>query len=222
MHELHLRAGRPTLSDLARALAGGVSRSRLHDAFTSGRLPRWEVVDALVETLGSRARGTTPEQEIDRFHALWQNAVPEGRHQEPMASALEAKPRPLPPRHHPRRPPDVEAADGNEALDAGISLYMSHALLDRIQGSPWQARIEDGFLYFLTGDFRPVKPDYLFPREDMTIVSARVDSELLSSVVGYAREHAGGLGWAPSPKQVAVAWLLHTFPPAAGQPAMVS
>lgn len=222
LHELHLRAGRPTLSDLARSLEGGVSRSRLHDAFTSGRLPRWEVVDALVETLGSRARGTTPEQELDRFHALWQSAVAGSDRPEP-ATASEPKPRPTPPPPLPGPSASVVDATGSqsEASEPGISLYMSRALFDRIKAGPWQERIEDGYLCFLTGDFLPPKPEHLFPREDMTIVFAPVNPQLRVAVADYAHEHASGLGWVPTPKQVAVAWLMHTPPPAAGVLAMV-
>ncbi|MFB1044446.1 hypothetical protein [Streptomyces chrestomyceticus] len=94
---------------------------------------------------------------------------------------------------------------------------MSLALFDELQGSPWQEGIEDGYLRFLTGAFRPPKPEHQLPREDMTIVAARVDPQLRAAVEKYARLHAGDLGWVPTPKQVAVAWLMHTSPPSAGK-----
>ncbi|MFE3637486.1 hypothetical protein [Streptomyces sp. NPDC059168] len=102
-----------------------------------------------------------------------------------------------------------------------MSLYMSQALFNRIKGSPWQERIEDGYLCFLTGDFLPPKPEHQFPREDMTIVFAPVNPQLREAVADYARDHAEALGWVPTPKQVAVAWLMHTPPPSAGKLAMV-
>ncbi|MGW6016201.1 hypothetical protein [Streptomyces sp. NPDC055210] len=222
LHELHLRAGRPTLSDLARALEGGVSRSRLHDALTSGRLPRWEVVDALVEVLGSRARGTAPEQELDRFHALWQRAVSEAGHLEP-PTAPAPRSRLVPPPRAPSLNTSVADAISSHSNAAGmdISLYMSQALLSRIKDSQWQASIEDGYLSFLTGDFRPPKPQHQFPRETMAIVVARVSTQLRLAVAEYAQEHADDLEWVPTPKQVAVAWLMHTPPPSAGRLALV-
>lgn len=75
LHSLHLSAGRPSLSEMERETEGTISRSRLHDAFTAPKLPRWLVVDALVEILASRARGTDPQTELDRFHQLWQRAA---------------------------------------------------------------------------------------------------------------------------------------------------
>ncbi|MER8160057.1 hypothetical protein [Streptomyces sp. NPDC094472] len=98
---------------------------------------------------------------------------------------------------------------------------MPHSLYNRIQGSTWQERIEDGYLCFLTGDFRPCKPKHQFPRKDMIIVAARVNPQLWAAVEDYALEHAGDLGWVPTPKQVAVAWLMHMPPPSAGKLAMV-
>ncbi|WP_216590911.1 hypothetical protein [Streptomyces brasiliscabiei] len=52
-----------------------ISRSSLHDAMTAPALPRWDVVDALVEILADKARSTSPESELDRFAALWQRAA---------------------------------------------------------------------------------------------------------------------------------------------------
>uniref|UniRef100_UPI003F498DD9 hypothetical protein n=1 Tax=Streptomyces sp. CA-136453 TaxID=3240050 RepID=UPI003F498DD9 len=213
LHELHLRAGRPTLSDLARALGGRISRSRLHDAFTSGRLPRWDVIDALVEILGSRARGTTPEHELDRFHALWQSAVSAGEAPRP-ASSPAAKPKQLPSDHSVATVVH-EAASRSDSPKVEIPLYMASALFNSLQGNPWQEQIEDGYLCFLTGDFRPPKPTQQYPSEAMTIVPAEVNRQLRAAVADYAREHASDLGWEPTPKQVAVAWLMRTPPAAA-------
>ncbi|MEU2873494.1 hypothetical protein ABZ769_30555 [Streptomyces olivoreticuli] len=76
LHDLHLRAGRPSLSEMAAKITDGrISRSSLHEALTSAALPRWDTVDALVEILATRARKTSPEQEIDRFNELWQEAA---------------------------------------------------------------------------------------------------------------------------------------------------
>ncbi|MGW7529698.1 hypothetical protein [Streptomyces sp. NPDC054783] len=53
----------------------GVSRSSIHDAFSSTRLPQWHVVDALIEILASKAPGLTVEQQLGPVHALWLRAA---------------------------------------------------------------------------------------------------------------------------------------------------
>ncbi|MEU4931947.1 DUF5710 domain-containing protein [Streptomyces yokosukanensis] len=55
----------------------GISRSTVYDAFSSTRLPSWQVVDALVEVLGTRHPRTAPEEEQPRFYDLWIGAVSE-------------------------------------------------------------------------------------------------------------------------------------------------
>ncbi|NNN31893.1 hypothetical protein HLK59_16265 [Streptomyces sp. S3(2020)] len=76
LHDLHFRAGRPSLSLMCQSVADGrVSRSRLHTVFTTGRLPSWDVVDTVVEILAAAARDTTPEAEINEFLRLWRAAA---------------------------------------------------------------------------------------------------------------------------------------------------
>ncbi|MFI1355190.1 hypothetical protein ACH4TV_16710 [Streptomyces sp. NPDC020898] len=79
LHILHLQAGRPTLAEMFGALSKeakeSISRSTLHTALTGPNLPRWTVIDAMVEVLATRARSTTPEEQLGRFDALWQRAA---------------------------------------------------------------------------------------------------------------------------------------------------
>ncbi|MFD7282442.1 hypothetical protein ACFV80_36830 [Streptomyces sp. NPDC059862] len=81
LHALHLRAGRPSLTEMYAALSEeakkSISRSTLHSALANTALPRRDTVDALVEILGTRARNTTPEEELPRLDALWQLAAGE-------------------------------------------------------------------------------------------------------------------------------------------------
>ncbi len=93
----------------------------------------------------------------------------------------------------------VDAASRREASGPDVSLYMSLALFNELQDSPWQERIEDGYLRFLTGAFRPPKPKHQLPREDMTIVAARVDPQMRAAVENYARLHAATSG-GPRPR----------------------
>jgi hypothetical protein len=87
LHELHLDAGLPSLTTMHRDLDKRISRSSLHDAFTSAARPAWDTVDGLVEILASRSRRTTPEQELDRFHNLWIDAARSVLAEDPPLSA---------------------------------------------------------------------------------------------------------------------------------------
>ncbi|MCP3422885.1 ATP-binding protein [Nocardioides pinisoli] len=60
LHDLHHRAGWPSLRTLARLT--GVSHTTVSKAFSSGALPPWGTVELLVEALGGRR---------SEFHALW-------------------------------------------------------------------------------------------------------------------------------------------------------
>jgi tetratricopeptide (TPR) repeat protein len=60
LHELHHRAGWPSLRDMSREV--GCSHTTVSTAFSEPRLPRWGLVELIVEALG----GDTEE-----FHRLW-------------------------------------------------------------------------------------------------------------------------------------------------------
>lgn len=60
LHELHHQAGWPSLRDLAREV--GASRTTVAAAFSDPRLPRWGLLELLVEALNG---------DPDRFHRLW-------------------------------------------------------------------------------------------------------------------------------------------------------
>jgi tetratricopeptide (TPR) repeat protein len=64
LHNLHHQAGWPSLRDLAREV--GCSRTTVAAAFSDPRVPRWGMVELLVEALGG---------DRQRFHALWLNAT---------------------------------------------------------------------------------------------------------------------------------------------------
>lgn len=98
LHELHKGAGLMSLSSMARQLEGaGISRSTIYAAFCGKRLPKWEVVDALVEILATRHPRTSPEGSQPRLYDLWLRAVDEEPEQEDDAeSAFPVLP-PLPP-----------------------------------------------------------------------------------------------------------------------------
>ncbi|MQY15117.1 hypothetical protein SRB5_52950 [Streptomyces sp. RB5] len=76
LHRLHLLAGRPSLAVMARELRDAdISKSTIHNAFSSSRFPKWEVVDALIEILASRAPGLTPEQQLRPIYDCWVQAA---------------------------------------------------------------------------------------------------------------------------------------------------
>ncbi|MGW7364069.1 hypothetical protein ACWGI8_11715 [Streptomyces sp. NPDC054841] len=52
-----------------------ISKGTIHNAFSSPRFPKWEVVDALIEILASRAPGLTPEQQLRPIYDCWVQAA---------------------------------------------------------------------------------------------------------------------------------------------------
>jgi tetratricopeptide (TPR) repeat protein len=60
LHELHHQAGWPSLREMAKEV--GCSHTTISAAFSEPRVPRWGLLELIVETLGG---------ETERFHKLW-------------------------------------------------------------------------------------------------------------------------------------------------------
>ena len=60
LHALHHRAGWPSLREMAKAV--GCSHTTISAAFSEPRIPRWGLLELIVETLGG---------DLERFHELW-------------------------------------------------------------------------------------------------------------------------------------------------------
>src|SRR5882762_6824760 len=60
LHELHHRAGWPSLREMATEV--GCSHTTISVAFAGPRPPRWGLLELIVETLGG---------DSERFHELW-------------------------------------------------------------------------------------------------------------------------------------------------------
>jgi hypothetical protein len=72
---LHVRAGAPSLSDIAKAVVpAAFSRSTVESVLSGSRLLRRDAVFAVVRVLADRTRGTEVEAELDRFDVLWRAA----------------------------------------------------------------------------------------------------------------------------------------------------
>lgn len=68
LDDLHAKAGRPSMREIARrAGRGNVSSSTVHNIFSSSRVPRWDFLEIVVNALG----GATRREE---FHTLWDAA----------------------------------------------------------------------------------------------------------------------------------------------------
>jgi len=75
LHSLHLAAGYPSTRTLHDDLeTAGVSHTTIHNVFTTGRLPRWGVVDVLTEAMAKRA-GRDESAEVGRIRDLWARAA---------------------------------------------------------------------------------------------------------------------------------------------------
>jgi len=81
LHALHHRAGWPSLRDIAREV--GCSHTTVSGAFSDARLPRWGLLELVVEAIG----GDTAE-----FHALWLKASAGGEAAVTAPSAPSRKP----------------------------------------------------------------------------------------------------------------------------------
>ncbi len=110
LHELHHRAGWPSLREMAKEI--GCSHTTVSAAFSEPRVPRWGLLELIVETL----HGDT-----DAFHDLWLAASgPPG----PVAPTVPA-PAPVgPPRE---LPADVVAFTGRDAQLAALDELLARA-----------------------------------------------------------------------------------------------
>lgn len=97
LHQLHHAAGWPSLRDMARAV--GCSHTTVSVAFSRPRVPRWGLLELIVETLGG---------DTNRFHQLWLAASAAERGEEPVA----ARRRPAGPGPPRQLPADVAAFTG--------------------------------------------------------------------------------------------------------------
>ncbi|WP_046733708.1 hypothetical protein [Streptomyces humi] len=75
-HQLHVYAKYPTLTSMEDTLEGDrvplASRATIHNAFSSTRLPRVGLVDALAVDLAARIRNVEPEM-IDKVSVIFDN-----------------------------------------------------------------------------------------------------------------------------------------------------
>jgi excisionase family DNA binding protein len=79
LHSLHLKAGHPSCRQLEKEIGqAGISRSTIHDAFSSLRLPALDVVMALVDHLTDKAPMANPKRaKVNRrlVYDMWVRAA---------------------------------------------------------------------------------------------------------------------------------------------------
>ena len=103
LHQLHLAAGCPSARELQRELGSGVaSHTSVYKLFTGTAVPRWGLVELIVEAMARRAR-LDGKAEVERFQRLWAQAAGSGG----AASASEV---PAAARAHASRPSNEEEA----------------------------------------------------------------------------------------------------------------
>jgi tetratricopeptide (TPR) repeat protein len=85
LHELHHRAGWPSLRDMSREV--GCSHTTVSVAFSEPRVPRWGLLELIVETLGG---------DTENFHRLWLAASRAEQAPEEAAPSAVTVPRDLP------------------------------------------------------------------------------------------------------------------------------
>jgi trehalose 6-phosphate synthase len=65
LHELHLRAGQPSLRTMVQGIEGGPSRGTIANVFKGPGVGRWEYIEKIVDLLGG---------DVSWFHELWVRA----------------------------------------------------------------------------------------------------------------------------------------------------
>ncbi|CRK54988.1 transcriptional regulator, SARP family [Alloactinosynnema sp. L-07] len=102
LHDLHHRAGWPSLRDMAKEV--GCSHTTISAAFSGSAVPRWGLVELIVEALGG---------DVGAFHARWLAASSKAEPApEPTAGSATSAPRQL--------PADVAAFTGRAAQLAAL------------------------------------------------------------------------------------------------------
>lgn len=74
LHELHLRAGAPSIGEIVLDTGRVHSRSVVHGVFSAPAAPRRDPMATVAEALLRRVRNADVERELDRLHLLWQEA----------------------------------------------------------------------------------------------------------------------------------------------------
>ena len=115
LHELHHRAGWPSLRDMAREV--GCSHTTVSAAFSGPRVPRWGLLELIVETLGG---------DSEEFHRLWLAAsrAPQDRAATIVAGVAAPQASPPPPRE---LPADVVAFTGRAEQVATLDALLAQA-----------------------------------------------------------------------------------------------
>lgn len=107
----------------------------------------------------------------------------------------------------------------NEATRSKTGEDTSPTFTVYVRTSTWQAAqkagaipdlIEEGFAALLAGRFKPTRPVRGGGAKKDTY-SARASHERREQVTAYVTRNAKKLGWEPSPRQVAAAWLEHKY-----------
>jgi hypothetical protein len=98
LHALHGRAGWPSSRDLQKAVGGHdvVSYTTIHQALTKPLLPRWGVVELLVEELTRMSGGRRrPDDTVEHFKELYDRAYDDSGADGPVPQVPEAHPAPV-------------------------------------------------------------------------------------------------------------------------------
>src|SRR3954466_10225372 len=152
LHDLHHQAGWPSLRDMAKDI--GCSHTTISAAFSRPAIPRWGLLELIVETLGG---------DTEHFHRLWLTASSPGT-----ADAATTGGVPTPQ----QLPADVSAFTGRDAELAELDRLIGHAAGAVICGTAgvgktalavhWAqrsaARFPDGQLYLNLRGYDPGRP----------------------------------------------------------------
>ncbi|MEW2575008.1 hypothetical protein AB0902_02085, partial [Streptomyces syringium] len=80
LHELHLKAGAPSVGTIRREMPDRYSRSVVHGVLTGPAIQRRDQVVAVAEALVRRVRGADAEKLLDEVYRQWEEAWAEEVH----------------------------------------------------------------------------------------------------------------------------------------------
>lgn len=104
---------------------------------------------------------------------------------------------------------EVTRSKAREDLNPTFTVYVRTSTWSNAQkAGAIPALVEEGFAALLAGRFKPKPPAR---GGQKGTYSARAPRERHEQVTAYVTKHAKQLGWTPSSKQVAAAWLEHKY-----------
>lgn len=129
LHDLHARSGYRSSREIEKWIradqgTGGISHTTVHKLFTKPELPRPELMHWVVKVLLDHSRVPDPDQVVDEFDALWNDAFEAQQHEQRL---LRAK----------QREREQEELASSETVEIPRVVLAGRPVVRRPKASPW-------------------------------------------------------------------------------------